>query len=764
MTLSTKLEVPAGHSLHHVVCPHDCPDTCSMLVTRDDRTGKAVRVQGDPTHPITRGYLCNKVNHYLDLVYNENRVLYPHRRVGPKGPGAQFERISWDTALDAVTANFRHVIDTYGSEAVQPFSYSGTLGYIGYWTLDSRFWNKMEAARLDQTICVHAALWAGLHTYGEANAPDIAMASKEAEVILLWGVNSVTTSVHSMPFIREAQARGAQIIAIDPRETRTTWVADWHLQPRPGTDGALALGMMNVIVDRGLHDQAFLEEQTRGWKELIETRLPDYPLERVAEITGLDAADIEKLALIYAGTKKSYIRGGHGINRHQNSGQMCRAILLLPAITGAWRESCGGAGFGRIEECYFPMFRDEIQRTELGDRQSKRMINMVQLARALTDDIGNDEEKLDPPIKHLFVYNSDPANCVPNSNGLRRGLMRDDLFVTVHDTFWTDSCLYADIVLPADTQLERTDMHGAYGFFHYGMNLPVIEPLGESVSNAELFRRLAQRMDYVDSSGDAFTQTDEEIIRDHFLDGDKNYLVEGTSYEEFKANGWMVANTAHEKRQWLDVGWPTADGKIQIFSDDLKELGQDPLPIYLPEMEGQEDHARRKDYPLQVLSNASHYFIGDSFQSVERLQAMQSRPTLEFNPDDAKARGIEDGDLCRLFNDRGETFAYAVIIDGMLAGMVGTQKQFKGSNTPGGVNVNALNTEVLSDFGFAPTFYSCLAEVEKASENIRKQALLKEWGGKAGYIERWRAKNPDTEVSDAAILEHAEASHPGVFD
>ena len=764
MAVAEKIQVPPGHSVHHVVCPHDCPDTCSMLVTRDDSSGRAVKVQGDPTHPITRGYLCNKVNHYLDLVYNKNRVLYPHRRVGPKGPGARFERISWDEALDAVTDNFREVIDRFGSEAIQPFSYSGTLGYIGYWTLDNRFWNKMEAARLEQSICVHAAMWANLHTYGLANAPDIAMASKEAEVIVLWGVNSVSTSVHSIPFVREAQARGAQVIVIDPRQTRTTWIADWHLQPRPGTDGALALGMMNVIVQRGLHDQAFLEEQTRGWKEFLDTRLPDYSLERVAEITGLAAADIEKLALLYAGTKKSYIRGGHGLNRHQNSGMMCRAILLLPAITGAWRESCGGAGFGRIEECYFSILRDDVQRSDLGDRASKRMINMVQLGRALTDDIGDNGETLDPPIKHLFVYNSDPANCVPNSNGVREGMMRDDLFVTVHETFWTDSCLYADVILPADTQFERTDMHGAYGFYHYGMNTPVIEPLGESVSNANLFRRLARRMDYVDSSGDAFTQTDEEIIRDQFLDGEQDCLVDGISFEEFKANGWAVGNTAHEKRQWVKNGWPTADGKIQIWSDDLKELGLDPLPIYIPEIEGQDDRERRKDYPLQVLSNASHYFIGDSFQSVERLQAMQSRPTLELNPEDARKRGIEEGDLCRVYNDRGETYAWAVIIDGMLAGICGTQKQFKGSNTPGGINVNALISENLSDFGFAPTFYSCLAEVEKTDEPTRKAALLKEWGGAEVYLRKWRDANIDSALSDADILDIAHHEHPGMFD
>ena len=763
MTLSTKLEVPDGHSLHHVVCPHDCPDACSMLVTRDDTSGRAVKIQGDPTHPLTRGYLCNKVNHYLDYVYNDKRVLYPHKRVGPKGPGARFERISWDEALDSVTDNFKRIVNDFGSEAIQPFNFAGTMGQIGYQGTDERFWNKLEAGRLEKSICVHTAYWANVHTHGPHCGADTAIASKEAELIILWGFNPVSTSVHAMPFIREAQQRGCKIVAIDPRQTRTTWTADWHLQPRMGTDGALALGMMKVIVDNNLHDQAFLEQHTSGWRELIEQRLPDYPLERVAEITGLAAVDIEKLARLYASTRKSTIRAGFGLNRHQNSGQMGRAILILPSITGAWRERCGGAGFGRVENSSDYYVREDFQRNDLGDRASKRLLNMVQVGRALADNIGVDDKPLDPPVKCLFSYCADPANCVPNSNNMRKGLMRDDLYTVVHDTFWTDSCDYADIVLPADTQLERADFVASYGYFHYGMNLPVIEPLGESVSNSELFRRLARRMGFVETSDNAFTQTDEEIIRDVLFDPKRDPCLEGTTYEEFKRNGWMMGNFDSPRRNVLKNGWPTRDGKIQIYSHDLKELGQDPLPVYIPEMEGQED-PKRAQYPLQVLSSATHYFIGNSFQAVERLQAMQSRPTIEINPAEAQARGIEDGDLCRLYNDRGETYGYALIIESLLGGMVGTQKQIKGSNTPGGVNVNALNTEVLTDFGFGPSFYSVLAEIEKASEAMCRTTQLREWGGKDGYLRTWRARNPGSALSDAAIYANAEQDYPGIFD
>ncbi|MDE0153451.1 MAG: molybdopterin-dependent oxidoreductase [Gammaproteobacteria bacterium] len=763
MTQVSKIKVPEGHSLHHVCCPHDCPDTCSMLVTRDDSTGRAVRVQGDPTHPVTRGYLCNKVNHYLDLVYNDNRVLYPHKRVGPRGPGAKFERISWDEALDMVTDNFKEVIAEYGSEAVQPYSYSGTLGMLGYWAMDQRFWNKMEAARLEQSICIYAAMWAGIHTYGVANGPAVHDAVQDAELIVLWGANLVSTGVHAIPFIREAQERGAKLIVIDPRITRTTMMADWHIQPRPGTDAALALGAMKVIVDNGLHDEAFLREQTIGWEQFINEKLPEYPLDKVSEITGVSEADIEKFGLMYGKAKKSFIRANYGLNRHQNSGQTCRAILVMPCITGSWREPNGGAAFGTLEEMWLQFNLAKLQRPDLGNRAEKRVVNMVQIGRALADHIGVDDKPLDPPIKSIFVYNSDPANCAPNSGNVRRGLMRDDLFVAVHDTFWTDTCNYADVVLPADTQLERMDLHAAYGHWHFNLNKAVIEPLGESCANTELFRRMAQKMGYVEEGDNAFTQTDEEMIRDILFDEEVNPLMEGITYEQLEKNGWARASDKSKRRDFLNIGWPTASKKIEIFSQTLADEGQDPLPTYNPEVEGQED-PKRKDYPIQVLSSAAHYFIGDSFQSVPRLQAMMSRPTVEMSVNDAKERGIEDGDLVRLYNDRGETYCYAVVINGLLDGVCATQKQFKGSNTPGGINVNVLNSEMLTDFGMSPTFYSCLAEIEKADPETTKKARLKELGGVDGYVAAWRNKNRDSDASDDQILEYAKQEHPEIFN
>ena len=522
---------------------------------------------------------------------------------------------------------------------------------------------------------------------------------------------------------------------------------------------------MKVIVDEGLHDIEFLKEQTIGWEEFLEKRLPEYTLEKVSDITGLDQATIRKLALEYGATKKAYIRANYGLNRHQNAGQMCRCILTLPCITGAWREACGGAAFGTLEEMWLKFPLDKLQRPDLGNRAESRIINMVQIGRALAEDIGEDDKKMDPPIKTLFVYNSDPANCAPNTNNVRRGLMRDDLFVAVHDTFWTDTCNYADIVLPADTQLERTDLHAAYGHYTFNMNKPIIEPLGESVRNTELFRMMAKKMGYVEEDDNAFTQTDEDMIRE-IIDDKDNPLMEDITYEALEKNGWAKGKVNSERRNYLKIGWPTESKKIEIYSKTLKDQGQDPLPVHHPEMEGQEDYKTRAKYPLQVLSSATHYFIGDSFQSVPRLQAMMSRPTVEFSKIDARERGIKDGDLVRLYNNRGETYGHAVIIDGLIPGVCSTQKQFKGSHTLGGVNANALNTEVLTDFGKSPSFYSVLVQAEKVKDADRMTP--QKWsqiGGIDGYIKQWRKdpRNANIEASDGEITEFAKKKYPEVF-
>jgi anaerobic selenocysteine-containing dehydrogenase len=698
----------------HATCPHDCPDACSMRVTVDSVSGKAIKVEGDPTHPVTRGYLCNKVNHYLDLVYAHNRVLYPRRRVGPKGPGARFERITWDEALDEVAGRFKSIIAEHGPEAIQPYSYSGTLGILGFLGMGERFFNRMGAARLERTICTAAGaagLAATFGRVGEANIEDI----PKMDVVLLWATNLVSTGVHAMPFIEQARANGARIVAIDPRVTRTTGFADWHLQPRPGTDAALALGMMKVIVERGLHDEAFLRECTIGWDKLIRERLPAYPLERVEAITGVAAADIEKLALLWGGTKKAFLRLNWGIQRHRNGGMAMRTVSLLPVITGAMREGAGvcvstGGETRKVDLA-------KLQRPDLLAGRTPRTVNMIQLGRALND------PALSPPIRALFCWNSDPANCVPDTASARRGLMRDDLFVVVHDTFLTDTCDYADLILPADTQLERMDLHGAYGNFYLSLSQPAIAKLGESLDNSETFRRLAVKMGYDEP---CLQQSDEDMIRE-LLDPEYNPLFEGVTYDGLKENGWARAAVDSPRRPGINSGrWPTPSGKIEIYSAALAEQGLDPLPAHVPARESFEDLEGRRRFPLQVISAATHYFIGASFQHVPRLQEMTARPTFELSPADARVRGIGDGDLCRLYNDRGETFGYARLVPGLLEGVLGAPKQLQGSRMANGLNVNALTSQDVADMGGGPVFYSTLAEIEKVADpaSIRTDPTL----------------------------------------
>ncbi|MGD8789359.1 MAG: molybdopterin-dependent oxidoreductase [Burkholderiales bacterium] len=683
----------------HVSCPHDCPDACSMRVTVDTRSGRAIEVRGDPTHPVTRGYLCNKVNNYLDLVYNERRVLYPQRRVGPKGPGAKWQRISWDEALDEVAARLKQVIEQDGAEAVLPFSYSGTLGLLGFLGMGERFFNRMGACRLERTICTAAGAAAEMFTtgrVGDANIEDM----PGMDVIILWGTNLVSTGVHAMPFITEARARGARIVAIDPRVTRTTAFADWHIQPRPGTDAALALGMMKIIVDQGLHDEEFLKQHTVGWERLIEERLPGYTLDFVAETTGLAPRDIEKLALLYGSTRNSFIRVNWGIQRHENGGSMTRAIKLLPAITGALAGKGGVCMSSGGEMRAIDMAK--LQRPDLLAGRQPRTFNMIQLGKALNE--------TQPPVRALFVWNADPANCVPDTAAARKGMARDDLFTVVHDTFFTDSADYADVLLPADTALERMDLLAGYGSYYFGLSQPAIEKQGESLDNSEMFRRLARKMGYDEP---CFSQSDEEMIAE-IIDPAFNPLFEGVSLDLLKKQGWARAAVDSPRRKGVNSGrWPTPSGKIEIYSDAMAQCGLDPLPAHLPESEGVANREATARFPLQVISAATHYFIGASFQHVPRLQEMMSRPTIEISPQDARDRAIETGDWCRLFNDRGESFGYAHVVDGLLPGVVGAPKQLQGSRMKNGLNVNSLTSQREADMGRGPVFYSTLAEVEK---------------------------------------------------
>ncbi len=499
----------------HTVCSHDCPDSCGVLVTVD-AGGRAVKVQGDPAHPVTQGFLCGKVAKYLDRVYAPDRVLYPMRRKagvakGPLPRGREheaFERISWDEALDAIATRLQQTADTYGPESILPYSYAGTIGQLGFGSMDRRFFHRLGASQLNRTICSEAGGVGWTLVYGKK----IGMATEDfrhAKLILAWGANIHGNNIHLWPFIEQARRNGARLIVIDPYKTRTAALADWHIAIRPGTDGALALGMMHVILRDGLEDRAYIDEMTHGFEQLAE-RVRGYTPERVAVWTGMTSAEIEKLAREYATTQPAALRLNYGVQRSENGGTAVRAICMLPALTGAWKHRGGGAVLSTSGG--FAWNKKALERPDLAlaspIKRLARVVNMSALGHALTD-LGNKPED-GPRVQALFVYNSNPGAVAPNGNAVRAGLLREDLFTVVHDLFFNDTTDYADYVLPATTFLEHTDIQGAYGHYFLQLSQQAIEPPGEARSNVRLFSDLAQRMGFTE---DCFRDTPEEIVR-----------------------------------------------------------------------------------------------------------------------------------------------------------------------------------------------------------------------------------------------------------
>src|SRR5882762_5192572 len=499
-----------GMKVVHAVCSHDCPDSCGVLVTVDEATGRAVKMQGDPAHPVTRGFLCAKVAKYLDRVYSPDRLLYPMRRIkgvakGPCGAGAParepFERITWDEALDEIASSLRRIANQYGPESILPYSYGGTLGSLNGASMDRRFFHRLGASQLDRTICASAGA-EGLMSVTGAKLGTEPEQFAHSRTIIAWGSNIHGNNVHLWPFIEEARHKGAKLIVIDPYKTRTAKFADWYLPINPGTDTALALGMMHVIINEGLYDADYVSRYTVGFDEL-KVRVQDYPLDKVAAWTGIPATDIHKLATDYATLRPSVIRVNYGIQRSENGGTAMRAVAMLPCLIGSWKEVGGGlqmstsSAFG-LNKAALEM--PELMQNALG--RPARVVNMSQLGSALNS--------LDsPPVKALFVYNSNPAAVCPDSNAVVRGLKRPDLFTVVHEQFLTDTTDYADIVLPATTFFEHKDLQGAYGHHYLQVSTQAIEPLGECRSNVELFRGLAEKMGFDEA---CFSESLDEMI------------------------------------------------------------------------------------------------------------------------------------------------------------------------------------------------------------------------------------------------------------
>ena len=680
-------------NLFKATCPHDCPDACSMEVEIDEVTKKVIKVSGEKSHPVTKGFLCNKVNNYIDLIYNKDRVLYPKIRVNSKQEKqAKWKRISWEEAIDIISRKLDHTLKEYGPNSILPYSYSGTLGLVGFLGLGEAFFNKLGAIKLLRTICTAAGEEAEALTDGRIGNADIENIPK-MDLILLWGTNTFSTNVHMVPFLEEARRNGAKIICIDPRVTRTSKFSDIHIQPKPGTDSALALCISKYMFDNNLVDIDFLKKNTIGWEKFLNESIKDFSIEKTSELTGVDKNLIEILAKSYAKTKNSFIRLNWGIQRRLNGGMIVRTIKMLPLLSGAVKGDggiCLSTG-GEMRNFNY----DGIYRPDLCKNPNRKTVNMIQLGKALA----SDSEK----IKFFYVWNSDPVNCAPNSNLIKKSLLSDEIFTVVHDTFNSDTSNYADILLPADTALERDDFYGAYGNYYYSFSPQVIPKVGESKDNNEVFRMLAKKMNFKES---CFSMTNLDMIK-HLIEKGNNPFLTGKKFSDFEKNSFIKADLDYKDRFGVKSGlWPTKSGKIEIFSEFLKSRNQSALPIYT-------EQKLSNKYPLTVLSAATHNFIGASFQHVPRLKKIFSRQTLEISDVDAKKRDINDGDICRVFNNLGETYAYALIVKDLLPGTINVPKQIRSSQLIDESNINSLVSEEVADFGKGPIYYSTFAEVEK---------------------------------------------------
>ncbi len=702
----------------HAVCSHDCPDSCGVLVTVDEATGRAVKVQGDPSHPVTRGFLCGKVTKYLDRVYSPDRLLYPmRRRAGvPKGPLAQgreteaFERISWDEALDEIAEKLKKIAAEFGPESVLPYSYAGTIGKLGYGSMDRRFFHRLGASQLDRTICSEAGGVALKSVYGiKLGTPPQDFA--HAGLIIAWGANVHGNNVHLWPFIEEARRKGAKLVVIDPYRTRTAALADEHLVINPGTDSALALGMMHVILSMGLEDREYVARCTTGFDALRSHALQsEYSLEKVAAATGISAEVIVRLARAYATAGRSVakrpavIRLNYGIQRSEFGGAAVRAVCMLPLLTGSWK--CKGGGLQLSTSGSFPFNGEALEMPELMMSsplgRASRVVNMSQLGQALTS-LGSEAKKDGPPVKAMFVYNSNPAAVAPNQNDVLRGLMRDDLFTVVHEQFFTDTADYADILLPAPTFLEVKDVQGAYGHLFAQVNERAIAPLGEAKSNVALFGELGRRMGFAEACFD----DREDALIDQALQTNHPWFA-GITRERLEREGHIPLN--------LPVN---ADGDVLPFStaewfrtpSGRGELL--PVPVFNAPKESRA-HAAEGAYPLEFLPRKADNYMNSTFANLPAHQRMEARTAgvLEMHGTDAVARGIVTGDEVEVFNGRGSVALKASVNGHVGAGVVAARLDWNKLSAGGG-NVNALTSETLTDIGGGATFYSTLVEVRK---------------------------------------------------
>jgi anaerobic selenocysteine-containing dehydrogenase len=674
-------------------CPHDCPDTCGMLVTVKD--GVAVRIQGDPSMPFTQGTLCTKVAYYLERTYSPERLRHPMRRAGPKGSG-RFVRISWDEALDEIAARLK-ALAAEDPQTILPLSYAGTMGMVQYSSMDRRFFHRLGASILDRTLCSSAGKMGLKYTLGGSVGMDPERFA-EAKLILLWGANPVVSNLHLWSRVQEAKRRGARVVAIDPYRSLSAEKCTQHIALLPGTDGALALAMMHVILRDGLVDRDYVAKYTVGFEQLAE-RVQRYTPEWAAGVCGLRPEEIVELARAYGTIKPAAIRLNYGMQRHAGGGIAARTIACLPALTGAWRDPAGGIVLTTAD--FYAFDHAALERPDLLGERRPRVINHAQLGDALVS--------AQPPVKAVIVYNNNPVAVCPESAKVIAGFRREDLFCVVLDSFLTDTADYADIVLPATTQLEHADVHKSYGHLYVLANNPAIAPVGESLPNSEVFRRLAAKMGFDEP---CFRDSDEDLCRQALASTSPR--MRGIAWDAVKESGWQRLSVPERFAPFAEGGFPTPSGKCEFYSEALARQGLDPLPFYNPPAESASSNpALARRYPLAFLSPPARNFLNSSFANLKRFRDLEGGPRLEMHPEDAAARGIRDGDTVRVFNDRG-SFTLSARVNGRpRRGVVVAPSVWWKKYSPDGGNANNVTGQRITDLGGGATFYDCLVEVER---------------------------------------------------
>lgn len=667
------------------VCPFDCPDTCGLSVTFEE--GIITKITGDTEHPVTRGSICNKVRQLNDRVYHPERLLFPMRRTGPKGE-LSFERISWEEAYAEITSRMKKIIAEHGAEAILPYSFYGNMGVLNSESMDRRFFHRLGASQLDRAICNAAGSEGYSYTMGGSIGID-PEDTVHTKLFIIWGCNIVSTNMHQTMLATEARKNGAQIIHIDVHRNRTSAFADRFIHVRPGTDAALALGMMHVIIRDGLADIAFLKQYTIGYEELLkEAEL--YTPERVEAITGVPAAEVEDLGRLYGTTSPSFIRIGNGLQHHDNGGMIVRTISCLPALTGQWGLRGGGAMKGN--SWYSRLNAEKLERPDIMPDPNVRTINMNQLGDALLNTAS--------PVKMLFVYNSNPAVVAPDQNRVREGLLREDLFTITHDLFLTDTCKYSDIVLPATTHFENLDLYTSYWHLYLQLHEPIMAPMGECKSNFTLFKELALMLGFEE---ELFDLTEEQMIA-QALDSDNNPFLEGITVENLKVNKWMKAGG--NMLPAITSMIPTASGKIELYSEAMLQKGLSPVPNHTPLSEPE-------TYPFWLTTGPNHSFINSTFANQERLQKLEKEPQLHMHSEDAEKLGLLNGERVRIRNDRGEVEITLRTGQDVLPGVLVTQGLWWDDKNKGRQAVNSLTPQRLADMGGGATFFSNRVEVVK---------------------------------------------------